>query len=165
MKRVFCALLAALLLISLTGCGKKAKPPVTIDLEYFVRLGKIPECGLVLGASAAEFEREAQTFLKADRLFLEKEGVLYCCDEGDETRTVKYIVSYNGAYGFPAGTEVSIITEELAKGDMRAPELPLEQKELFWADEGEYTGIKYTYGVNTACFVFSEGKLYACAMY
>ena len=166
MKRLACAALALLLITGVCGCAKKEKPPVTLDLEYFVRLGRIPECGCVLGVSAAEIEKVAEKATEKNGFIcLEKDNALYCYRTGDESKTVKYMVSFKGAYGFSAGTSSGYITSELARGDMNAPLLPLEPDDVFYAEEGEYEGIKYTYGVNTTCFVFRQNKLWACAMY
>lgn len=48
MKKLFCLLLSAAVILSLAGCGKKKaekKYTTDVDVEYYVRQGQLPECG------------------------------------------------------------------------------------------------------------------------
>lgn len=171
MKRIVCLMLAALMLICFAGCkDKKAEEkPVeeTVDLEYFVRQGKIPECDFTVGAKGEEIAGKQGAVIN--------EGFRYICIAYNNTSyyyekeaaddTVTCLVSFNGAYGFEMGTAVYEITSKLANGNMKAePQKLTEDDTFFMPVQEDYDGIKYTYGDHTVCFVFRDGALCACSM-
>lgn len=173
MKKIVCLLMCLCLVFSFAACGKDGKKEEkkeekgeTVDLEYYVRLGKIPECDYVIGAAVDDIIEQEGAYAEPgeERYQVTYNNVYYYYQH--DVRTVEYIVSFNGAYGFSIGTTNSQLKAELAKGDMNAKEEPLSEEEPFFIPApGNFTGIKYTYGDHTTCFVFNNGVLCACTMY
>lgn len=174
MKKILALTLCFVLVLSFAACGKKneEKKEDKIDLDYYIRLGKMPECEFTLGVKGSDIIKD-----KSEEEYMMQEGfahvliaidnVNYYYDKGDETETVNLIASFNGAFGFKQGEQKSVIIDKLAKSDLNAKEEPLSEDETyFFPVSGNFTGVKYTYGDNTACFVFNAaGTLAACSLY
>ena len=182
MKKIICLLLAVCTALMFAACGKpsaKDDNSDTVDLEYYIKLGKMPESKYDLGASfedikaAADEEAEEPLTLSApDRTGINYQNFNYYYDDIDSEKKISYIVSFAGAYGYTQGTLSEKIKSDLSKRDLNAKEEALTEDETFFIPiKGEFTGIKYTFsdssmdGVNTVCFVFENGALCAAALY
>lgn len=187
MKKALCLVLCLLFVFTLCACGSKDKKGEdTVDIEYFVKNGKIPECEYALGVSAneitekldgasntAQSDEEANfdeplytTMEKGNRTGIITDTISYFYDTKDKNKTVNYIVSYSGACGFNQGDMKQSITDTLKKGDLNAkPETLSAEETFFFPVTGEFEGIKYSFGENTLCFIFDSDQLCACALY
>ena len=172
MKKILCLILALSTVLCFASCGKKEtekkEETEKIDLEYYVKMGKIPECDYVLGTEASEIasNEDAEQSEGFRYICTAYNNVNYYYEKESESEKITYIVSYNGAFGFTIGATNTQITTTLAKSDLNAKEEPLEEDETFFIPvNGSFTGIKYTYGEYTLCFVFNGGILCAATIY
>ena len=178
MKRIVCLLLVFVLAFSFTACSKKKdkKQENSVDIEYFAKLGQIPECEYSLGDDVEKVKSELSAAAEKD------EGKMYDFQEGEKTafifdgkhnyyyvkeradKGLAYIATYDKAYGFEIG-EISI-TVKNALGDIKYTEEPLSQDNAFFvfgAQNGSV--IKCEFGNKTVMFVFDDNALCATAVY
>ncbi len=179
MKRIISIIICVLLVFScFAGCKQDENKDVSskIDIEYYAKLGQMPECEFALGADVDEVNNTAK------KVFEESDEAYYSLVEGEKSilidagafryyyekekadEGVSLLVNYNTAYGFELGA-VSIEIEE-ALSDFKA-EITTDMGELFFMNniEGELIGKKYTFGSNEVIFVFSNNALVATAIY
>lgn len=190
MKRLVCLMLCGMLMLLFAGCGKKEadkKYTTDTDVEYYVRQGRIPECGQYsLGDSAEKIKSELDKQMNAEDgseeehshdedefFYFVEEKTEFC---GLRTGSAEYcykptedeisaIVSFGDALGFKAG-DISIEIEEAmtdkygaARHSSSAEGLP-----FLPSDSGtEY--ITYTFAGRTVTFAFYENALCATAVY
>lgn len=178
MKRLVCLLLALVFVFSFTACGKKGeeKDENIVDIEYYAKLGQIPECEYSLGAEVEKVKSELEAAAE------ESEDKMYQLEEGEEStliydgthnyyyendkqdKGISYIASYDKAYGFEIG-EVSV-TIKKALGDIEFTEEPLSKDNAFFifgAQNGSV--IKCEFENRTVMFVFDDNALCATAVY
>lgn len=173
MKKLICFSLALILVFSFCGCGgKKGKSEDVIDLEYYINLGQMPEAKFSLGAKAddvlasAPKTEEGIASEMGERTAIDIDNIRYYYTTAKKDKGIDYIVSFNGGYGFSQGDVKSEIQKTLSKADLNAKSEPLNEKELFFFPvSGDFDGIKYSFGENTACFVFDNDQLCAVALY
>lgn len=181
MKKITALLLCLAVALLFCGCSKSDKKENgdTVDLEYYVKLGRMPECEFSLGTGADEVLKKYEetmktedgeelysTYKQGNRTCISTEDLLFFYDTADKEKKINYIVSYGGAYGFEPNCILEQITNELKKGDLNAPETELSEEETFFFPvSGGFTGLKYSFGENTACFVIDNNMLCACALY
>lgn len=87
MKKLFCLLLSAAVILSFAGCGKKKaekKYTTDVDVEYYVRQGQLPECGkYALGYDVDKLTSELDAQMNASGDGGESSGS-YGSDSADE---------------------------------------------------------------------------------
>lgn len=182
MKKLFSALLCFVLLFSLAACGNKEKnkSEAKVDLEYYVKLGQIPECKYKLGDNAdtvtnelsAEYEKAGEA--GEDAVFEVTEGektvridsgdFLYYYEKEKKDAGISYIVSLDSAYGFASGTPLLEVTNSL-KGFDYTEEAADDNNTFFLLGTQNPTVLKYSFDKNSVLFVFDENSLCAVAVY
>lgn len=187
MKRII-ALLLALSLTLLVGCGgKKGKDDFKgVDVEYYAKLGQIPESEIKLGDDSDDAYNNLKD--KYEHKETEEEDLFhedtFCLkfDEGEYTvisvPTVNYyykteekdkgisaIAIFEKAYGFDLGTMYTEIQDEMKKRGFEAELKLLDRKVGFFMPyvEGcQY--LEYKFDGAKVIFVFHENALSATAI-
>lgn len=179
MKKLFCVLLSVFLLFSFTACGKKDKTDGSkIDLEYYVKLGQIPESEYSIGSDVEEIKEK----LKAAFDGTEDSDAVYDVIEGEEnvlidgglynyyykkankSKGISYIVSYDTAYGFNIG-DVIIEVRDAFKDIKFKEEALTEENSFFLPGASEGTVLKAQISNYTVSFVFVDNALCATTLY
>lgn len=179
MKRIICLILSVLMLFSVTACGKEKKNNGSkIDLEYYVKLGKIPESEYHIGAKAQEIKEKLKAAAEKSEHGHEvydviegEENVLidgglynYYYKKANENKGISYLISYDTAYGFNIGSIIIEVRE--AFKDIKFKEEPLNDKNSFFlpgATEG--TVLTTVISDYTLSFIFIDNALCATALY
>lgn len=178
MKRIFCLILASFLLISVTACKNEKNPSGenSVDVEYLVKMGKMPECDYSLGDSVDVLNDDLK------KLYDTVEEAVYNVVEGEETVKIdsgtfqyyyfkdkkadgiSYIVNFDTAYSFNIGTlSVEVIN---ALNDFEYVEEKFNDDNAFFVlgtTDGKV--IKYEFANNTVSFIFVNDALFATAIY
>ncbi len=180
MKKFISIILCVLLVcVCFAGCkdNKQNETAGSIDVEYYAKLGRMPECEYSLGADAEEIKT------KAEKHFNESEEAYYSLEEGEksiliDTGDFKYyyekekkdkgislIVNNNTAFGFELGAVSVEIENALSK--FNSEKVTDLENDLFFviSASGNIEGRKYIFGDNAVIFVFSDNALIATAIY
>lgn len=183
MNKIFSLVLAMVLVFSFTACGKKetSSDSNSVDIEYFAKLGQIPECEFAIGDSIAEIkehysteeEEEAEHSDHSHDLYEivegEKSVLIDCGTQGyyylkdKESNGVSYIVSYEDAYGFKLGDLLPDIKNAIEKYDF-SEETANEENAFFLFSTGGSV-LKCSFGNYTLMFAFENDALCATALY
>ena len=184
MKKITALILCLILAFAFCGCGKEKenkKAAHSVDVEYYAKLGQIPEHKYTLGADASamedEFkaEDEANSTEEADGhthsvySFMEMDGYSFLSYANanyyfKDDKNVGCIVSFDTSYDFQIGALTVEIEEALN-------EFPTEEKQgnsdvLFFLPSAEsYTYLEYTFGENNVIFAFQNSSLCAVMIY
>ncbi len=190
MKKLFCLSLCLILCLSLSACGKKEnnKNSNAADLEYYARIGKMPEAEYMLGTDVDKIKDELSKRLEEENkkhqddpnhthdhdenefffevfegeknVLLDNGHISYYYTKAKKDKGISYIVNYDTAYGFPLGTVVSEIKS--AYPDFEFEEFPLDSSSTFFADYIMDGTVLYTpFEGNVISFVFQNNELFA----
>ncbi len=177
MKKTLCFLVVFALLLSFCACKndkKSATDEDVVDLEYYINLGQMPESKFPLSANADEVINSAgedegekvEPYQTGKRTAINIDQMRYYFDTDKKAEGINYIVSFDGGYGFKQGEPKSELQKTLSKRDLNAkPEVLSQEETFFFVVSGEFEGIKYSFGENTACFIFDNDQLCAVALY
>lgn len=176
-------LLVFVLVFSLCGCGEKGKEKkqLEVDIEYYSNLGQMPECKFKLGESTDKLEELIAE--SAESHEHDHEAVYYDMVVGDDYTTIyagddqyyfnntkkdkgiAMMVSYEGGYGFDAGSVSIEIKEELSAAGYEAKERAAEDEDIFFLPSAsDFTCLEYTFKDNTVKFIFENNELCACTL-
>ncbi len=180
MKRILAVLISLSLIFCLVGCKgtDKKKTEHSIDVEYYAKLGQIPEYEYKLGSDAeamrTAFDAEDQKNAEGD-----DDGHLhsvYSLMEMDDYSFLSYknanyyykndndsvfaVVGLDTAYGFSVGTVILEVKEALSKFKPKETDGKYD-KIFFMPISDTYTSLEYEFGKNTVIFVFEENLLCA----
>ena len=193
MKKFLCLILTITLVICFVSCGKeKQENKNTIDLEYYAKLGKMPEAKYCLGENPQtvidgldgileqeeaehkedpnhehghdeqEFYFEVVTGEK--NVLLDNGNICYYYNKENESNGISCIVSYDSAFGFPIGTLILDVQDAIS--EFEPYEEPLTAENAFFADYViDGTVLKAELNDATFVFVFQENALFATAIY
>lgn len=188
MKKIICLCLTLCVLCLFCGCGAKntSSDVEGVDVEYFVKLGKFENGKACIGTPADELIKKLSASKDDDKNKNENENqnedgdgepsytqyelngydviadgdLSYYCPSGKSKIT--NIVSFGESFGFDVGSISIEIKNYLKNCGFDTTETALESKETFFLPNGaQRTGLKYTFGDNTVCFVFEENALCA----
>lgn len=180
MKKLFIILMSAVMIFSFTGCKDKEKKESSngIDIEYYAKLGQIPEVNYSLGADVEKVKSE----LSASQEGEDSHDVVYNVTEGENNvlidngercyyykkaapeKGIGYIVNYDTAYGLEIGTVILEVKEALKEYSYREEALTAENT-IFMFDTQNGSIIKCDFEGNTVIFVFKDNALCATALY
>ncbi len=175
MKRILCFVLSLVFVFSLVACNKEGKKDKdVIDIEYFVKLGQIPECEYSIGYKVEDLKKALSESTDEEAYYDFREGkTSSSIDNGsyrfyykndNEDRGISYIVSFEKAFGFDTGSISVEILNAFEDIDFSEEELDEDNSFfLFGAPEG--TLYKYEFGDYTVAFVFIDNALSATAVY
>lgn len=193
MKKIICFLMCLCLCLSFTACGKdKDKKENSVDLEYYAKLGQMPEAKYTLGADPdtvmdeldgianqeqAEHKEdpthshghdEAEFYFEMvegeKNVMLDNGNVCYYYTKEKKSEGISCIVSYDTAFGFPLGTVILEVKDALAGTKLIEEELT-EENAFFASFALDGTVLKAEFEEATILFVFQENELFATAIY
>jgi hypothetical protein len=193
MKKLICLMLSLCFILTLTACGNKDKKnDNALDLEYYAKLGQIPEAKFTLGANPdqvideldgineqeqAEHQEDPNHNHDHDQeefyfevvegqnnVLLDNGNICYYYNKANKDKGISYIVSYDSAYGFELGTVILEVKEALEGYELT--EEPLTEENAFFASHAfGGTILKAELETATVIFVFQENELFATAIY
>ncbi len=141
MKKICCIILSLVLIFSLSACSKeeekKKEVKNAVDLEYYAKLGKIPEVEYTLGTDVDKAEKELSKAFEEElenhqadpydahdhdetvfyfekiegekNVLLDNGHILYYYNKANKDKGISYIVNTDVAFGFKRGTIISEI--------------------------------------------------------
>lgn len=193
MKKLLSLFLCLCLLFSFTGCGEKKKSNTNkVDLEYYAKLGQMPEAEYTLGADIDNVINEltkkfddyqnshgddpdhSHDHNQADFMFDVTEGeknvlidngtINYYYNKKNKDKGISYIVNYDTAFGFEIGTVSSEVRKYLSDYDLK--EEPLTEDNAFFVSYLTNGTVINTKIEDVAIlFVFEDNQLFATAIY
>lgn len=192
MKKLLSLFLCFCLLFSFTGCGDKKKTNNSkIDLEYYAKLGQIPEAEYTLGAdidnaineltekfndyqnSHGDDPDHSHDHNQSDFMFDVVEGennvlidngtINYYYNKKNKDKGISYIVNYDTAFGLEIGTVSSEVSKNLSNYNLK--EEPLSDDAFFVSYLTNGTVLKTEIENVAILFVFSDNQLFATAIY
>lgn len=194
MKKLFCIVLCLVLCLSISACGKKEdnKTSKVPDLEYYARIGRMPEVDYGLGADVDKVAEELNKRLEEENkkhqndpndthgheenefffeiyedeknVLLDNGHISYYYTKANKNKGISYIVNYDTAYGFKLGTVISEVKAAYPEFDFI--ELSLEESNIFFADYIMNGTVLYTpFDGNVIIFVFQDNELFATAIF
>lgn len=177
MKKISILLIALVLVFSLSACQNRDGNSKTVDLEYYAKLGQIPESEYMLYSDVdkvkeifSEKAEEEEEFYfsvysgeKSVLLDTPTQSYYYLRDKKDDG--VLYIVSMTGGYGFTTG--VSTLSEvKSAFEDYEYLEITPDSDEPYAYNlKSNADVISYTFDNKTVVFAFSDNVLASVSIY
>lgn len=180
MKKIVAFLMCLIFILTFVGCGKKEekKSDNGVDIEYYAKLGEMPELEYALGEDVEKVKAELSAVADGeeshDSVYSVTEGennvlidngdICYYYKKAEPQSGIGYIVNYGMAYGFDVGTVTLEIKEALSDYDYTEDALT-EENAFFMFDTQEGSIIKCSFDENTVIFVFKDSALCATAIY
>ena len=193
MKKLISLVLCFVMIFCFASCKKDDnKNSVNVDLEYYAKLGKIPEAEFTLGDNVddvidkltdkqTQYESEhgedpdhSHDHNQADFFFNVTEGdknvlidngtVNYYYNKNNKKNGIAYIVNYDTAFELEIGALISEV-QEYFKGFEFTQEEANEENVFFASYITDGTVLKTEIDGVVIMFVFLENQLYATAMY
>jgi len=190
MKRVLSIVLVLALLFCLAACGDKKEEKnkqIGIDVEYYAKLGQIPETKYALGekpdkiitdleeiSKHAEEENDGthshegyyNVYEGDERTTIVAPGINYYYLNDQKDKGIDRIISFGTAYEFTAGTVVSEVKKSLSSYGFDSEERALTPDEaLMVSASSDCICLEYAFGDNVVLFVFQENVLFATVLY
>lgn len=179
MKRFFSFILSFMMIFTFSACGNKNNDDnkISIDVEYYAKLGQIPECEYKIGDSVEKIENELETTqLESDHdhdtlqivegeksVLIDNGSYCYYYLKEKKDKGISYIVSYNDAFGFEIGTLSFKIKEALKSFDFQEENINNENAFFMLSNTGNL--LRYTFSDYTVLFIFENDALCATAFY
>lgn len=181
MKRLLALLLTSILVLTFTACknDKNTSSGDAVDLEYFSKLGQIPECEYNLGESVRKIKDELSAKLESqdensdfyyevtegeNNTVIDNSTFMYYYQNEKEEDGISFIVSFSEAYGFAVGDIIIEVEEAIKNTDYKKTELTAENT-FFMYGASEGTAIICEFEKNNIMFVFVDNALCATAIY
>ena len=193
MKKILSVLLCAMFVLSFAACGEgeeKVKP-IGIDVEYYAKIGQIPELEHKLGDDADEiisnFEEEHKnitdatsgsidhdhteggyigTYDNGEYTTIATTGINYFFDSNKKKDGINRIVSLNGGYGFSNGDLIIEVKKAMESYGHTADERAATEKEAQACGLTDgMTCLEYTFDKNAVIFFFQENALCAVTLF
>ncbi len=193
MKKILCLILVLALSFCFTACGNKGENNTdTVDLEYYAKLGQMPEAKYCLGENPDTVTEGLNGILKQEEaehkedpnhahghdeqefyfevvdgeknVLIDNGNICYYYNKANKNKGISYIVNYDTAFGFEIGTVILEVQKALSQ--IKLTEEPLTEDNAFFASYVlDGTVLKAELEQATVIFVFQENELFATAMY
>ena len=178
MKRLICLFLSFLFIFSFSGCkkDKNESSDGSIDLEYYAKVGQMPETKYALGEDIETVNKELKEIYdtveesvynvseKEDYVKIDSGTFQYYYKKAKQSEGISYIVSFDSGFEFALGTVSIEIKNALKKYEYKEEELN-ENNSFFVLGSPEGSILKYEFKDNTVAFVIVDDALYATAIY
>ncbi len=190
MKKIISLILCLCFVFSFVGCNNsKDKKENLIDLEYFAKIGQIPEVKYTLGSDIDKVTKELSGLMPEnieessdhshdhnqtefffeviegeDNILLDNGTSGYYYNKDNKNKGVSYIVNYDKGFGFELGT----VSVEIKKAleNFKLKEESVNENNAFFADYiSNGTVLKTEIDNVVIMFVFQDNELFATAMY
>ena len=186
MKRIIALILCLCFSFTLCACGEKEEKveKYGVDVNYYAKLGQIPEVEYKLGADVdkiiealdkaeAEYAEENghqhgtyNVFEEGERSLLVTSGTNYYFDTDNKAAGVSYIVNFDASYGFAPDTYSIEIKEALETLGLKSTLREADAEEVFYIPGAMNLSVmEYAFPKCNIVFVFQEDKLCATAIY
>ena len=185
MKKICALVLVLCLIFSLSACGgKKQEQKDKVDLEYYAKLGKIPEAEYTLGADVDTVTNELKAKMaEADKrpaeedeeefyfqvvegknnVLLDNGTVDYYYSKSDKDKGIASIVSFDTSYGFKLGTVISEVKNSFH--NIKFAEQPIDETNTSY---GVYiangTALTAQFDGVVISFAFQDNQLFATSI-
>lgn len=181
MKRILILLLCLVLCFSFAACGEKdnKKEKIGVDVEYFAKLGKIPELDFSLGDNGETVYKAIEKSLENstdhhdgycnvyegdDKTTVDISGATFIYD--NKTKKIETIISFNKSYEFNLGTVSLEIQKALSSYGFDSDTRQLTPDELsLFAASNDSNALEYKFENNYVVFAFYENALFATMLY
>ncbi len=195
MKKILSLLICFAVLLTFTACKDKKNDNANtskIDLEYYAKIGKMPEAEYTLGDDVDdviakltkkqnEIDAEHQddpdhshdhdqaefmfNVIEGEKNVLIDNGVVnYYYNKNNKKEGISYIVNYDTAFGLELGTLISEVKGYLSEYKLK--EVSITDEDIFFASYlSDGTVLKTEINDVVIMFVFQENQLFATAMY
>lgn len=193
MKKLFSLLLCFVIVLSFSACkDKKNTNTLNVDLEYYAKLGKMPEAEFTLGDEVDDvvakltdkqnsFDSEHKddedhshnhdqaefifNVIEGEKNVLIDNGVInYYYNKNNKDNGISYIVNYDTAFGIEIGAIISEVQKYLSGYELKEEELT-DENVFFASYIANGTVLKTEIKDVAILFVFQENQLFATAMY
>ncbi len=180
MKKIISLILVFVFVFAFSSCGKDKKEENngTVDIEYYAKLGQMPESNYYLGTDPEKIKTELSALSESedagDMVYNVTEGennvlidngvLCYYYKKATPEKGIGCIVNYGKAYGFELGTVIVEIKEAIAGCDY--VEEPMNESNsffMFGVESG--TVLRCNIEENTVVFVFQDNALCATAIF
>ncbi len=190
MKKIISLLLCLCFIFAFVGCDEDKKSAESvIDLEYYAKIGQIPEVKYALGADADDTAIELSGLMSEtpeetpddqhnhdqqdffyeyvegeDNILLDNGTIGYYYNKDNKEKGISYIVCYDKAFGFELGTVSVEIKEQLPEYKFKEEEVS-DENAFFATYISNGTVLKTEIKNVVIMFVFQENELFATAIY
>ena len=182
MKKLIALVLSLFIVFAFAACGKdeegKKTPTHTVDVEYYAKIGQIPEHKYHLGSSAEDMKEDFKAESEANEensedghshdvySFIEEDDYNILVYESanyyyKEDGKISAIVSFDNSYDFNIGDLPKQITQAVGECEIMDGD---KEKIFFLPMSQNFTYLEYTFGENNLIFVFEENGLCATAL-
>lgn len=183
MKRLICILTALLLMLTFCSCADRSTSSDgdSIDVEYYARLGKIPECEYKIGDSVAVIKEKYGTeqasasddsqhnhgsfeIVEGEQtVLLDCGSYAYYYYKLKEADGISYIVSFDTAFGFDIGDTMPDVKSAI--GNLNPTQESMTADNAFFMPQISGDILKCSVGDYTVLFAFENDALCATALY
>ncbi|MBQ7045587.1 MAG: hypothetical protein IJN65_03740 [Clostridia bacterium] len=183
MKRIISLILVAVIACSFVGCkGEENKTNHTTDVEYYAKLGKIPEMELALGASEDQVQKHYEGGRPADdddghdhilelnrmegnlTVRLDAGNVLYYYEKAKKDNGVSVLISFDTAYDFEVGIAMPQDVKNAISAEGTLTDATSEQLFFLPFVEGDAKILTYNFDNIRLQFVFINDFLSATVL-
>ncbi len=182
MKRFLALVLCFCLVFCICGCNKSGKNGEnSVDIEYYAKLGQIPENEIALGISpeklieildkrGEEAEKNGEHYgydkIEGENNVLIEEGPYdYYYKKANPENGIQCIVSYLDAFGFELGDVIVEVEEQLEDYDVENISANENNAFFYFGDYSRARILKATFDKNIIIFLFEDSSLCATAIY
>lgn len=182
MKRILALTLALVFVFCLTGCkDSKTNKKGSVDIEYYAKLGQIPENEIALGTKPEDVkavldkrasesddshEHGGYNVIEGENNVLIEEGAYdYYYKKAEPEKGVGYIISYGESFGFKTGEIIVEMEEALKSYDVKKEKATESNAFFFIGDYNNAQVLKIEFEKNTVLFLFENNTLCATAIY
>ena len=178
MKKILVFLTVFCLIFAFASCGKENSAATGVDIEYYAKLGQIPECRVFLGdtdedvktkleSDAAESDSQHSGYetIEGENNVLISDGTHeYYYKKSDNDQKIGYMVSYDDAYGFKIGDVILTVKESLKNYEYSEEKIG-DDTFFFMGNPNEAEVLKLTFKKYVVLFLFQNNELCATAIY
>lgn len=184
MKKVLALMLSCLFLFCLTGCKDgetKKNGSGGVDIEYYAKLGQIPENEITLGTkpekvketienreNESEDDHEHSGFNEIEgtnNVLIEEGSYDYYYKKANPEKGVGYMVSYAESFGFKTGDIISEVETALKSYDVKKEKASEKNAFFYFGDYSNAQILKIAFEKNSVLFLFENNALCATAIY